>query len=93
MRWKYGSERPLLAAVTTTGSGLVFTGELSGHLLAINAADGKVVARLDTGLPLLAGVITYAIEGRQFVAVTAASSAGFWRVPQAQSTVMLFALP
>jgi alcohol dehydrogenase (cytochrome c) len=31
--WRYRSERPMVSAVTTTGGGLVFTGELDGDFI------------------------------------------------------------
>src|SRR5262249_50274306 len=68
IKWRYQSPRPMLAAVTTTSSELVFTGELTGHMLVLDGRDGTVLYRFDTGAPLHAGVITYAVEGTQYVA-------------------------
>ena len=93
LRWKYESARPMLAAVTTTSAGLVFTGELTGHLLVLDGRDGKVLFRFDTGMPLHAGVITYAVAGKQYIAVASGAAVSFWRVPSASSAVMVFALP
>ncbi|MEI7970243.1 MAG: PQQ-binding-like beta-propeller repeat protein [Betaproteobacteria bacterium] len=92
VRWRYESSRPMLAAVTTTASSLVFTGELTGHLLALDGRDGRVLLRHDTGMPLHAGVITYAVNGTQYVAVASGTATGFWRAPTAESAVMVFAL-
>ena len=93
VRWKYASSRPLLAAVTTTASGLVFTGELTGDFLALDGRDGKVLYRHDTEMPLHAGVISYAVDDRQYVAIAAGAAVGFWRAPSASATVTVFALP
>lgn len=93
VKWRYQSTRPMLAAVTTTASGLVFTGELSGDVLALDGRDGKVLYRHDTGMPLHAGVISYAVGGRQYVAVTSGTATSFWRTPLASARVMVFALP
>jgi alcohol dehydrogenase (cytochrome c) len=93
IRWKYESSRPMLAAVTTTSAGLIFTGELTGDFLVLDARDGKVLYRFNTGGPLNGGIITYAINGRQYIAVNSGNATGFWRAARASATVLLFALP
>lgn len=93
IKWKYESPKPMLAAVTTTASGLVFTGELTGHLLALDARDGSVLYRADVGAPVHAGLITYAVGGKQYVAVATGATTSFWRVPSASSRVTVFSLP
>jgi alcohol dehydrogenase (cytochrome c) len=93
VRWKYESKRPMLAAVTTTAAELIFTGELSGDFLTLDARDGKVLYRFNTGAPLNGGVITYALNGRQYVAVNSGNASGFWRATRGSATVLLFALP
>lgn len=93
IRWKYESSRPMLAAVTTTSAGLIFTGELTGDFLVLDARDGKVLYRFNTGGPLNGGIITYALNGRQYIAVNSGNATGFWRAARASATVLLFALP
>jgi alcohol dehydrogenase (cytochrome c) len=48
---------------------LIFTGELTGDLLALDASSGKVVLRRDLGGPAGGGVVTYSAHGKQNVAV------------------------
>lgn len=86
-------QRPLLAAVATASAELIFTGELTGDFLVLDARDGKVLYRFNAGGPLNGGVITYAINGRQYVVVNSGSASGFWRVARGSVTVLLFALP
>ena len=93
VRWKYESQRPLLAAVTATSADLIFTGELTGDFLVLDAREGKVLYRFKAGAPLNGGVITYAINGRQYVAVNSGNASGFWRAARGSATVLLFALP
>ena len=93
VRWRHSASRPMLAGVTVTASDLVFTGELTGEFLALDAANGAVLYRHDTGTPLHAGIITYAKNGRQYVAVTSGTATSFWRAPSASSVVMVFGLP
>jgi alcohol dehydrogenase (cytochrome c) len=70
IRWRYRSEMPLVAAVTTTGGGLVFTGEMTGDFLAFDAATGKERYRFNTGGGINGGISTYAVKGKQYIAVT-----------------------
>ncbi|MBK7601152.1 MAG: PQQ-binding-like beta-propeller repeat protein [Acidobacteria bacterium] len=93
VRWKYESQRPMLAAVTTTSAELIFTGELTGDFLVLDARDGKVLYRFNAGGPLNGGIISYAINGRQYIAVNSGNATGFWLAAKGSATVLLFALP
>jgi alcohol dehydrogenase (cytochrome c) len=59
----------LVAGVTTTAGGLVFTGELTGDLLAFDAKSGKVLLRQALGGPAGGGVVSYSARGVQNVAI------------------------
>ncbi len=91
--WRYQSAKPLLAAVTTTSAELVFAGELTGDLLAFDARSGKVLYRFNVGGPMNGGLVSYAINGKQYVAVVTGSASGFWRAAPGSSTIVIFALP
>ncbi len=91
--WRYESPKPLLAAVTTTSADLVFAGELTGDLIALNARTGKVLYRFNVGGPMNGGLVTYAINGKQYVAAVTGSASGFWRAAPGSSTIILFSLP
>jgi alcohol dehydrogenase (cytochrome c) len=68
-KWRHDAAKPLVAGVTATEGDLVFTGELSGDLLALDARSGKVLLRSDLGGPAGGGVVTYSAGGVQNVAV------------------------
>jgi alcohol dehydrogenase (cytochrome c) len=70
VRWRYHSSKAMVAAVTTTAGGLVFTGEATGDFLAFDAATGKKLFDFYTGAGIYGGVVTYAVNGRQYVATT-----------------------
>src|SRR5262245_31789627 len=91
--WQYESSKPMLAAVATTSAGLIFTGEMTGDFLTLDARTGKVLYRFNTGGPMNGGVVTYAINGKQYVAATSGSAAGFWRAAPGSSTVVMLSLP
>jgi alcohol dehydrogenase (cytochrome c) len=91
--WRYESPKPMLAAVTTTSADLVFGGELTGDLIALNARTGKLLYRFNVGGPMNGGVVTYAINGKQYVAVATGSASGFWGAAPGSSTIVIFSLP
>ena len=89
VKWKYQSKRPMVAAVTVTKGNVVFTGELTGDFLALDARDGKVLYRFNTGGGIGGGVVTY-----QYVAVMSGRPSPFWVSEiSGAPTVFLFALP
>jgi alcohol dehydrogenase (cytochrome c) len=67
-KWRYDAAKPMIAGVTTTEGDLIFTGDLAGNLLALDARSGKVLLRSELGGPAGGGVVTYRAQGRQNVA-------------------------
>ena len=93
VRWKYKSPTPMLAAVTPTAGGLVFTGDLNGDVLALDASNGSVLWRHATGAALGGGIISYKSGGHQRVAVAAGLSAANWPLPKIDARVIVYSLP
>jgi alcohol dehydrogenase (cytochrome c) len=92
VRWRYRSKEPMVGAVTATAGGLVFTGEITGDFLAFDAETGQELFRHDTGGPIGGGVVTYAVSGRQYVAVTS-GRASIWFGIHGSPRIMVYALP
>jgi alcohol dehydrogenase (cytochrome c) len=92
IRWRYASKAPMLGAVTATASGLLLTGETSGDFLALDATSGRVLYRFATGGAVAGGVITYAVDGSQYVAVMSGGLTSFWGKPDGAATVIVFGL-
>ena len=93
IRWRYESRRPMLAAVTLTSTDLVFTGELDGDFLVLDARDGTVLYRFNTGGAMNGGVVTYQEGGKQYVAVVASGNYLTDRVPSNNESLIVFSLP
>jgi alcohol dehydrogenase (cytochrome c) len=93
IRWRYQSPTPMLAAVTPTAGGLVFTGDLNGDVLALDAAKGGVLWKASTGAALGGGVITYRTGDHQRVAVAAGLAANNWPLPKVTGRVIVYSLP
>lgn len=94
LRWRYDSPMPLLAAVTVTSGDVLFTAELTGDFLAFDARSGEELYRFNTGGPMGAGIVTYAVDGRQYVAaMSGRPSPGWAPLDRGSPTAMVFALP
>jgi alcohol dehydrogenase (cytochrome c) len=83
----------MVAAITATAGGLVFTGDLDGHVLAYDAATGKELWRNDTGKAIGGGVITYEAGGRQHVAAATGLNAPTWQAKSGPARVAVYRLP
>ncbi len=70
INWRHHTEAPVVAGITPTAGGIVLTGDLAGNFLALDSVTGKVLRKLDTGGAIAGGVVTYAIDGKQYVATT-----------------------
>ncbi len=92
VRWKYPASHPILAGVTPTGGGLLFTADLSGQLYAFDAESGRVLWQTNTGQSTGGGVITYAVAGRQLVAVAAGMKSPVWPGGADQSRIVVLGL-
>ena len=91
--WAYHSPTPMMAGVTPTAGGVLFTGDLNGMFLALDAASGKVLYRFATGGAIAGGVVTYAVNGKQYVAVASGSLQREAWLTSGSPTLVVFALP
>ena len=93
VRWRMQAATPLVAGVTSTASGLVFTADLLGNVMAVDASTGRELFRHNTGQPVGGGVITYVAGGRQLVAVASGLHAPLtWQRESAPAKVVVFGL-
>jgi alcohol dehydrogenase (cytochrome c) len=76
MAWRIHRPTPMYAALAPTGGNVLFTGDLDGEFLALDARNGSTLFRFNTGGPIAGGVITYAQGGKQYVAVASGHSGG-----------------
>jgi len=65
----------------TTGGGLVFFGDDSGSLEAVDAATGRALWHFNTGQGMRASPMTYAVDGIQYVAIAAGSNVFSFALP------------
>lgn len=70
VRWKFNTPKPVVAGITPTAGGLLFTGDLDGTFYAFDKSNGNVLFKGNTGGAIAGGVITYMSGGKQYVATT-----------------------
>ena len=74
---------PSTAGLLTTASGLVFSGDADGYLLALDSRTGKLLWRYQMGATLHGtSPITYMLDGRQHVLVPAGTTLTAWALPR-----------
>jgi len=81
--WKYaqaGTGRSSAGTMTTAG-GLVFFGDDAGSLEAVHADSGKPLWHFNTGEEISASPMTYAVGGKQYVAIAAGSNLFSFALP------------
>ena len=69
--WDFALPSPTWAGVLATAGGLVFSGSNEGNFFALDAATGKPLWQFQTGGAIRSGPMSFAIDGRQHVAVAA----------------------
>ena len=61
------------SGVLSTAGGMVFYGETGGGFAAVDAKNGRTLWHFETNQALYGSPMTYAVNGRQYVAVAAGS--------------------
>jgi len=72
--WEWKHNSPSWSGVLSTAGGTVFTGDAEGNFIALNAKSGKALWHFQCGASVVAGPMTYAVDGKQYVAVAAGST-------------------
>ncbi|PKO79616.1 MAG: quinonprotein alcohol dehydrogenase [Betaproteobacteria bacterium HGW-Betaproteobacteria-13] len=69
LKWSVRYELPPLSSVLTTAGGLVFTGDMEGHLYAYDADNGKALWQFSAGSGVRGGPVSYAVNGKQYIVI------------------------
>jgi alcohol dehydrogenase (cytochrome c) len=89
---EYKAPAPILAGVTPTAGNLVFTADEKGNLYGFDALNGKLLWKTSTGLPVGGGIISYAVDGKQYIAVAAGMKSPVWPEAAKKSRIMIYGL-
>lgn len=74
IRWRFDMTDVTDSGVLSTASDLVFAGGREGHFYALDAKTGAVLWQAMIGGQIANGPVTYAVNGKQYVAVSAGSA-------------------
>lgn len=68
VRWKYHTDKPVVAGITPTAGGVTFAGDVGGNLFVFNSKTGELLHKVQTRGALAGGLVTYEAGGKQYVA-------------------------
>jgi alcohol dehydrogenase (cytochrome c) len=83
VRWTHelGQGTPT-AGVLTTASGLTFTGDVRGNVLALETSTGKTLWHAGSGARMSTSPISYELGGRQYLLTSSGGVVFAWALPQ-----------
>ena len=82
-RWEFRYPSPGTAGVLTTASGLTFTGDDAGHVLALDSRSGKLLWHYQMGAAVHGtSPLTYQLDGRQYALVPAGVTLVAFALPE-----------
>jgi alcohol dehydrogenase (cytochrome c) len=92
VKWKFRAGAPVLAAVTPTKGGVLFTGDMDKHAYAFDASTGKILWRAELPGAPGGGVVTYLAKGKQYVAFVTGTRSRVFPVSAASAKIVVFGL-
>jgi alcohol dehydrogenase (cytochrome c) len=81
IKWEWKHPSPTWSGVLSTAGGLVFTGDAEGNFIALEAASGKALWHFQCGASVYSSPMSYAIDGKQYVAIAAGSALFTFALP------------
>ncbi len=83
-KWRFKiSQASLGGGVMATGGGVVFASAADGNLIALDSRTGKELWRFQTGGRIAASPMSYSVDGKQYVAVSAGNVLYSFALPDA----------
>ena len=94
--WKH-EQRAATMSLVATGGGLVFGGDVNGRFRAFDQETGEVLWEINLGSPVSGFPIAYAVDGRQYIAVSTGTPRFLNLTPELRpsfgNNLFVFALP
>ena len=103
--WRHRTRTPPNTATLTTGGGLVVVGDFDRYLYVHDAATGKILFQTRLSTSVQGFPITYAVNGRQYLAIPVGTGGGQWvttipaeltpekKIAPGSNAIFVFALP
>jgi alcohol dehydrogenase (cytochrome c) len=92
VRWKFQAPHPVLAGVTPTAGGLVFTADLGGTVYAFDSDDGQLRWQTSVDQSIGGGIVSYLAGGRQRIGVAAGMRSPLWPGATQSSRIIVFGI-
>jgi alcohol dehydrogenase (cytochrome c) len=73
-KWEFKMLDVTDAGILTTASDLLFSGGREGYFFALDGRNGDLLWKANVGGAVTSGPISYAVNGKQYIAVSAGSS-------------------
>jgi alcohol dehydrogenase (cytochrome c) len=80
-RWEYRMANITWGGVLSTAGDVVFGGGKAGYFLALDARTGKLLWKAAVGGQINSGPMSYAVNGKQYVAVAAGNALFSFALP------------
>jgi alcohol dehydrogenase (cytochrome c) len=90
--WLRNSNTPMLAALTPTAGGVLFTGDLDGNFLVLASDTGRPLYTFNTGGAVAGAPSTFLAGGKQYVAMASGNSSRTHWGTTGSMTLVVFAL-
>jgi len=81
IKWEWKHPSPTWSGVLSTAGGLVFTGDAEGNFIALDAVSGKALWHFQCGASVYSSPMSFAVDGKQYVAVAAGSALFAFALP------------
>ena len=92
-KWRAKSNFPIVSGITPTAGGIVFVGDMGGNFYAFDSSTGqKLWGQVLGGGGIGGGVITYAVDGQQKVAVADGVTMVAWPTKPVLAKVVILGL-
>ena len=73
-KWKFDMHDVNTSGILTTASDLLFSGGREGYFQALDARTGALLWKENLGGEIIAGPITYRVDGKQYITIAAGNS-------------------
>jgi len=90
--WQYATATKLYAGITSTAGGVVFSADLNGTIYAFDDTTGTVLKTISTGEPIGGGLVSYAVNGTQYIAAAAGLNVPILGAPNGNSSMVVLGI-
>jgi glucose dehydrogenase len=74
LKWQFKMADVTDSGILTTATDLLFAGGREGYFFALDARTGDLLWKANVGGQVSAGAMSYAVGGKQYVAIAAGSA-------------------